>query len=149
MATARTIDADELDDLLALYRTLNPEDPPLDPHAADVREQWEAMLADEWLDVVVVEHDDHLVATCLLSITPNLTRGARPFAVVENVVTHEDYRGDGFGKQVLGKATELAKARDCYKIMLLTGTEQEWKLDFYERCGFDRERKTAVEKDLR
>jgi len=29
--------------------------------------------------------------------------------------------------------------------MLMTGTEQEWKLEFYEDCGFDRDRKTGFE----
>ena len=147
MATARPVRDDELSELLALYQMLNPDDPEPDPDV--VADQFESMLADQNLEIVVVDHDGTLVATCLLSITPNLSRGVRPFGLIENVVTHEDYRGDGFGKQVLGKATDLARARDCYKIMLLTGTEQEWKLEFYERCGFDRERKTAFEKDLR
>lgn len=141
MAMARTADADELAALLDLYRTLNPDDPVLDPD--DVRDQWESMLADDHLEVLVVEHDDRIVATCVLSIAPNLTRGGRPWAVIENVVTHEDYRGNGFGSQVLEYAAEVAADRDCYKVMLLTGTEKEWKLDFYESAGFDREDKTG------
>jgi GNAT superfamily N-acetyltransferase len=147
MATARTVRRDELEDLLELYRMLNPDDPELDPE--DVDHQWVEMVADDSLDVVVVEHDDRLVASCVLSVTPNLTRGARPFALIENVVTHEEYRGQGFGSRVLEEAIEIAEERDCYKVMLLTGTEQEWKLQFYEDCGFGRDRKTAFEMDLR
>lgn len=148
MATARTIRETELDELLALYRQLNPDDPELTRDGA-LRSQWRAMLDDETLSVVVVEHDDRLVATCLLSITRNLTRGARPFAVIENVVTREDDRGNGFGKQCLEHAAGIADNRDCYKVMLLTGTEREWKLRFYEDCGFDRDAKTGFEYDLR
>ena len=107
------------------------------------------MLDDESLEIVVVEYEDILVASCVLSVTRNRTRGARPFAVVENVVTHEDYRLNGFGKRCLEVALERAEARDCYKVMLLTGTDQEWKLEFYERCGFDREVKTGFVADLR
>ncbi|SFS12179.1 N-acetylglutamate synthase, GNAT family [Halomicrobium zhouii] len=148
MATARTIRPDELDELLTLYRMLNPDDPPLEP-GDGLDRQWREMLADETLDVVVVEHDDRLVSTCVLSITRNLTRGARPFGLVENVVTREGYRGRGFGKRCLAKARELAEARDCYKVMLLTGTEEAWKHEFYERCGFDGDEKSGFVLDLR
>lgn len=142
MPTTRTIREDELDELLTLYRMLNPGDPPLERNES-LRDQWRSMVADDSLAVVVVEHDDRLVSTCLLSITPNLTRNARPFAVVENVVTHEEYRGKGFGKRCLRAAVELAEDRGCYKVMLLTGTDREWKLEFYEDCGFDRADKTG------
>lgn len=148
MATARTIREDELDELLALSQMLNPDDPEPERDAS-LREQWQRMLADERLSVVVVDHDDRLVASCVLSITPNLTRGTRPFAVIENVVTHEEYRQNGFGRQCLDRAIELADQQDCYKVMLLTGTDREWKLQFYEDCGFDRDRKTGFEYDLR
>jgi len=148
MAAARTIRSDELDDLLELYQMLNPEDPVLARDEA-LWGQWEEMLADDSLDVVVVEHDDRLVSSCVLSVTPNLTRNARPFAVIENVVTHEEFRGEGFGKLCVEAAVDRAEARDCYKVMLLTGTEAEWKLQFYESCGFDREAKTGFVRDLR
>lgn len=146
MATARTVRPNELDELLDRYRTLNPDDPPLESEA--VEGTWEAMLDDETLEILVVEHEDCLVATCLLSITRNLTRGGRPFAVLENVVTHEAYRKKGFGKRVVEAAVEVAEARDCYKVMLLTGTEQEWKLSFYEDCGFDRDEKRGFVRAL-
>lgn len=146
MTTARTVRRDELDELLDLYRTLNPDDPVLDREA--VEPVWDELLADETVEVVVIEHDDRLVATCLLSITRNLTRGARPFAVIENVVTHEDYRGEGFGKRVIDAAVDLAGEWDCYKVMLLTGTNEEWKLQFYEDCGFDRAEKTGFVRTL-
>ncbi|MFC7139643.1 GNAT family N-acetyltransferase [Halosimplex aquaticum] len=146
MATARLIGADELDDLLDLYRMLNPDDPALAP--GDVEGLWQEMMADDDLDIVVVEHDGRLVATCVLSVTKNLTRGARPFALVENVVTHEDYRGEGFGTQCVEAAVDRARARDCYKVMLLTGSEAGWKHEFYEGCGFDRDAKTGFTLDL-
>ncbi len=32
---------------------------------------------------------------------------------------------------------------------LLTGSDQAWKHQFYERCGFDKDAKTEFELDLR
>jgi len=53
-----------------------------------------------------------LVASCALAIIANLTRGARPYAVIENVVTHESYRRRGLGTAVLHHAVDLARSRD-------------------------------------
>jgi len=147
MATARRVRADELDELLDLYRMLNPDDPELAPD--DVATLWDEMVADDDLEVVVVEHDGRLVATCVLSVTKNLTRGARPFALVENVVTHEAYRGEGFGTQCVEAAVDRARERDCYKVMLLTGSDEPWKHEFYESCGFDGDAKTGFTLGLR
>lgn len=146
--TVRTVRADELDDLLALYRMLNPDDPELE-RDADLKAQWREMLADDTLEILVVEHANRLVASCVCSITRNLTRNARPFAVVENVVTHEDYRNRGFGTRCVRAAVETARERDCYKVMLLTGADEAWKHAFYEDCGFDRDEKTGFVLDLR
>jgi GNAT superfamily N-acetyltransferase len=147
MGTTRLAREGELDELLGLYRMLNPgDDLPDTEEAVDL---YDEMLADESLDVVVVEHDDRLVATCVLSVTKNLSRGARPWAVIENVVTHEDYRGRGFGTQCVEAAVDRAEARDCYKVMLLTGSDERWKHEFYESCGFDPDEKTGFVRDLR
>jgi GNAT superfamily N-acetyltransferase len=148
MTTVRSVRSDELDELLTLYEMLNPDDPPLDRDES-LAEQWKAMLADDSLEIVVVEHDGRLVATCVLSITPNLTRNARPFALIENVVTHESYRGEGFGRRCVEHAIRVAERRGCYKVMLLTGSDVEWKHEFYESCGFDKDAKTGFTLDLR
>lgn len=126
---------------------LNPDDPELQG-GREIHDQWEAILSDESVDVIVVEHDDRLVASCILAVIPNLTRNARPFGVIENVITHEEYREQGFGTRCLQAATEMAEERDCYKIMLLTGSDKAWKHEFYEKCGFDKEAKTGFVQEL-
>jgi hypothetical protein len=91
MGTTRFAREGELDELLDLYRVLNPDDNL--PDAGEAADLWGEMLDDDTLDIVVVDHDDRFVATCVLSVTRNLSRGGRPWAVIENVVTHEGYRG--------------------------------------------------------
>ena len=148
METERTVRADELNELLGLYRMLNPDDPRLE-RTEELHEQWQGMVRDDSLEIVVVEDEGRLVSSCVLSITENLTRNARPFGVIENVITHEEHRKQGFGERCLEKAIEIAESRDCYKIMLLTGSNQEWKHEFYEGCGFDKREKTGFVFDLR
>lgn len=142
MATVREIQPDELDELLELYRMLHPDDPPLE-RCEHVEAVWAELCEDESVTIVAVEHESRIVSSCLLSITPNLTRNARPFAVIENVVTHTAYRGQGFGKRCVRDAVDRAAAAGCYKVMLQTGTERDWKLEFYEACGFDGGEKTG------
>ena len=53
--------------------------------------------------------DDKLVASCVCVIIPNLTRNVHPYAFVENVVTHGDYRKKGYATACLNFAKQIAK----------------------------------------
>ncbi|AGN01696.1 GCN5-like N-acetyltransferase [Salinarchaeum sp. Harcht-Bsk1] len=141
MATARSIREDELAELLELYEMLSSRNESLDSSDPELREEFDRMRTDDSLTIVAVEHDDHLVATCTVSVTRNLTRDGRPWAVMENVVTHEDYRGEGFGTAAVEYGFDVAEQAGCYKVMLLTGRESESVLGFYEDCGFDPDEK--------
>lgn len=139
--TTRLIRDDELSGLLALYRQLNPSDAPLLPDRAAAT--FETILANPWQQLFVTEHEGQLVATCALALVPNLTRGARPYGVIENVVTDAAYRRRRFGTEALRAALSFARQNDCYKVMLFTGSKRPETLAFYERVGFLRGDKTG------
>lgn len=86
-----------------------------------------------------------LASSCALAVIPNLSRSARPYGVIENVVTHADYRRTGLAHAVLQAALATAWAADCYKVMLATGSQQEATLRFYEQAGFHRGGKAFFE----
>jgi GNAT superfamily N-acetyltransferase len=88
--------------------------------------------------------DEHLVPSCTLEIIPNLTRGCRPYGVIENVVTHEEHRRQGHARGVLNAALQDARSTRCYKAMLLTGRKDEGTLRLYESVGFDQLTKQAL-----
>ncbi|MGF1936533.1 MAG: GNAT family N-acetyltransferase [Nostoc sp. ChiQUE02] len=138
----RLITRDELPQLLALYQHLNPVDAPL-PNDHVLQSIWDTILRDPRLYYIVADIANQLVATCNLTIIPNLTRGARPYGIIENVVTHADYRQQGLGTQVLHYALALAWQQQCYKVMLLSGSKREETLQFYEKAGFKRGVKTG------
>lgn len=140
---SRRIAAAELPDLLGLYAQLHPEDPVVDANAPAVRQLWKKILTDRNLRYYVAEQDGKVVATCTLTIIPNLTRGLRPYGVMENVVTDSAYRRRGFGTDVLRFALDDAWASGCYKVMLETGSKDETTLRFYENAGFLRGVKTG------
>ena len=141
--TLRPIGRDELPDLLALYAHLHVADEPLPaPHVVEA--VWQQLLADPLSHYVGAYADGRLVASCVLTVVANLTRGCRPYGVVENVVTHADFRQRGCGKAVLQRALAIAWEQRCYKVMLMTGRKDEATLRFYEGAGFERGEKQAL-----
>ena len=104
---------------------------------------WQSILSDENHHVIVSEVEKNVVASCVCVVIPNLTRNARPYALIENVVTHPDFRRQGHATACLRAAEKIARARNCYKIMLLTGAKDEGTLQFYRNAGYNSSDKTA------
>ena len=132
----RRIAKNELAGLVELYRHLHDSDDPL-PGGAELAVVWGEFLADPKIHcLVAVEDSGRLVATCTLVVVPNLTRGARPYGLIENVVVRTDCQRRGIGKALMQHAVEVAWEANCYKVMLMTGAERESAHRFYESCGF-------------
>ena len=93
--------------------------------------------------IFLAETDGVLVGSCALAVIPGLTRGARPFGVIENVVTHAAHRRQGIGTTLLQHAVSCAWERRCYKVMLLTGSKRPEMLRFYDSAGFQAGVKTG------
>jgi GNAT superfamily N-acetyltransferase len=142
MLEPRLIRADDLAALLELYQHLHTADAPL-PAAGRLQLVWGEIIADRKLRCFVVERDGKLISSCMLVIVPNLTRGARPYGLIENVVTYPDFRGQGIGTALLRHALQIARQANCYEVMLLTGSKSPETLRFYERAGFRRDVKTG------
>ena len=138
----RLIRKDELYELLSLYKHLHDDDPDVNGNT-ELEGLWTDICNDSNIYYIVAESDGKVVSTCTLAIIKNLTRNLRPYGLIENVVTHPDYRQKGLGTKVLNKAVEIANKNNCYKIMLLTSSKEEEILNFYEKAGFERGRKTG------
>jgi len=125
----------DLNPLQELYRHLNPGDPAPDlAEAGRILDQFSQYPGST---VLLGICDETIAATCTLVVIPNLTRGGAPYALIENVVTDPRYRKRGFGKAVLSEAVSLAWQHGCYKVMLLTGSEDPATLKFYGDVGFE------------
>ncbi len=138
----RELRTHELTQLLALYQHLHEHDEPR-PQAPEVEAVWAEALANPRIRYFGGWNEDLLVASCTLTVIPNLTRACRPYGVIENVVTHAAHRGHGWGHAVLQHALAHAWQKGCYKVMLMTGRKDESTLRFYEKAGFDRYGKQA------
>ena len=132
---------DDLDSLLNLYLFLHEDSIP--DHDQHLQDTWELIINDKNHHIIVNEEDGMIVSSCVCVIIPNLTRNVRPYAFVENVVTHRDYRKKGLASACLDYAREIARKENCYKMMLLTGSKDPNILRFYESAGYNSSDKTA------
>ena len=137
----REVIKEDLDALLDLYLFLHEDNIP--EHDKHLEETWEQILEDPNHHLIVNEIDGRIISSCVCVIIPNLTRNVRPYAFVENVVTHADYRRKGYAGECLAYAKKIAEQENCYKMMLLTGSKKPETLHFYEKAGYNSGDKTA------
>ncbi|MCL2719018.1 MAG: GNAT family N-acetyltransferase [Lachnospiraceae bacterium] len=137
----REIEKDDLQKLLELYTHLH--DNPLPPVDSRINDIWSNIFNNPGHYILLGFIEEKLIVSCVINIIENLTRTQRPYAVIENVITHPDYRMKGYASVILAKAKEIAEENNCYKIMLLTGSKEESIHNFYRKAGFNSQDKTA------
>jgi GNAT superfamily N-acetyltransferase len=134
MAAARPARIEDLEGLLKLYAAVDfsAAAEPFD-RASEI---WRETLESRHMAVFVLDDGDEVVATCTLITAPNLLRGGRRHGFLENVATHPDHRGRGFGKAVVRAAIEHAWSLDCHHILMQSGRADPRVHSFYEAVGF-------------
>lgn len=126
--------ADELDAVVALYDQLHDYSPPADErHEAAFAE----ILAAPWRMILVARSGGALVGTLDLFVITNLTRGAMPWAGIENFVVDAGHRGRGIGDAMLEAAVSIANDVGCYKVQLISHEVHAPSHVFYAARGFD------------
>lgn len=143
---AKVADAEDLKVLYFEYLTQYP------PKEEQNMTQWAELLSrfekDDHMYLLVAEEDGKAVSSVQMAIIESLTHNVRPFAVIENVVTHGDYRNRGYASALLQRASEIAKEKNCYKVFLETGSNKESTLNFYRNNGFEIDAKHSCLKKL-
>ena len=137
----REAEKQDLFGLLRLYTHLHEKSVPED--STRLQSLWARILEDPCYHLIVAEEDGQIVSSCTCLIVPNLTHAQRPYALIENVVTDAAYRGRGLATGCLAFAKEIAQRVNCYKLMLMTGSQEESTLRFYERAGYNKTGKTG------
>ncbi|MDE5777514.1 MAG: GNAT family N-acetyltransferase [Lachnospiraceae bacterium] len=137
----READKSDLKQILELYLFLHETGIPQE--SEHLQSTWNNIINDANHHLIVCEMEGKIIASLVCVIIPNLTRNVRPYAFVENVVTHKDYRNKGYATACLNYARQIAEENNCYKIMLLTGSKKEATLNFYKNAGYNSSDKTA------
>ena len=143
----REISEQDARDMAELIRQLSPSDVNITENMVSTLKTKISVMAElEHMKIFGYELDGKIVGSCTLGRVEGLSKECRPFAVIENVVVLDSIRNQGIGKQLVCHAIAQAEKWNCYKVILETGTQEEWKLRFYEKCGLSRGGKTAFMK---
>ncbi|WNO08629.1 GNAT family N-acetyltransferase [Teredinibacter sp. KSP-S5-2] len=130
----RIADENDLEGVLALYKELRSADPELEKEYA--KEKWRELVDSAQMDVIVADVDGVLAATCALGVNLSIANGARPFGIIEHVVTAQSHRRQGLAKKVLEFAINLAWEKNCYTVLLLSGEQLHSAHELYKSVGF-------------
>jgi GNAT superfamily N-acetyltransferase len=127
--------------VIRLYRQLLPQDPVLTDGSDEA--VFNQILETTGLHLFVLEKDGAIVASTYLNTVLNMTRSASPYAIIENVIVDDVWRGTGLGKEIMAETIQAAWDAGCYKMTLTTGSRNPNTHAFYRSCGFSTETKTA------
>ena len=86
--------------------------------------------------VAVLEGE--VVGTFSLLIMDNLAHMGAPSGVVEDIVVHSRWRGQGVGRRMMRFAMERCREAGCYKLALSSNLKRARAHTFYESLGFQR-----------
>jgi GNAT superfamily N-acetyltransferase len=144
--TVRIIKKEELSKLLPLYKHLHDNDTDVEIGVLD--KVWETIQDNDAHTYFVIEQNNLFVSSCNLTVIPNLTRGGKSISLIENVVTHRDYRNRGLGRLVIEAALGHARSKNCYKVMLFSGSHRVDSHKFYNALGFNSDDKVGFSMKL-
>jgi len=89
--------------------------------------------------LLVVEDGDtkRLCGSVLAMIHDDFCEECRPFMLIENVVTHPDYRGKGVGRKMFEYIEKWGRAQHVSYAILCSGLNRQGAHKFYPAIGYD------------
>ncbi|WP_036482088.1 GNAT family N-acetyltransferase [Myxosarcina sp. GI1] len=72
----------------------------------------------------------------LLFVPTMMHRGFHKSAFLDAVTIASDYRGQGYGKQMMREALRISAEAGCYKVTLSSNLKRDRTHNFYQSLGF-------------
>ncbi|AVK05171.1 MULTISPECIES: GNAT family N-acetyltransferase [Pseudomonas aeruginosa group] len=85
---------------------------------------------------LVAERGERLLGTCILHLIEHLAHDFARSAILEDMVVDHHARGQGVGRELIGRAVERARSWGCYKLALSSHQDRETAQRFYAALGF-------------
>jgi GNAT superfamily N-acetyltransferase len=107
------------------------------PSADDIHRVFADICADPRHELFVAEYRGEVVGTIVLFIVPNLSHGATPWAIAENLIVDEKHRRRGYGRMLLEFVINRAKEKGCHRIQLWSDRRRKEAHQLYQSVGFE------------
>lgn len=88
--------------------------------------------------------DDKTIGVATAIFQYKIIHSGSLICIIEDVAIHKNYRGFGYGKNLVDYICEFAKKKGAYKCILYCST---YNVKFYEKCGF-KHKSCLMRKDL-
>ena len=81
--------------------------------------------------------DNQAIGTFSLLFMPTMMHpGFHKSAILDSVTILSNYRGQGYGKQMMQKALKISADAGCYKVTLSSNIQRSRAHNFYKSLGF-------------
>lgn len=90
---------------------------------------------------LVAERGERLLGTCTLHLIEHLAHDFARSAILEDMVVDRHARGQGVGRELIGRAVERARSWGCYKLALSSHQDRETAQRFYAALGVHQPRR--------
>ena len=141
MAEIRLAKESDLPRILELYHELSmittKAEQRLNTSGDDYRRVFAEISGNPRRELLVAEYDGEVVGTMALFIIPNLSHGATPYALVENLVVNHKYRRRGIGKKLMEYTIARAKQERCHRIELCSSKGRKEAHRLYRSVDFE------------
>ncbi|OBZ14658.1 GNAT family N-acetyltransferase [Bacillus sp. FJAT-27264] len=144
MVILKEIETDDLDALNDLYHELVERA----AERSKLEEVFKLVKADNRYILLGAFIDGELVGSVMGILCYDLVGDCRSFMVIENVVVSSRARRQGVGKKLMVRMEEIARERDCYYMILVSGEQRKEAHIFYETLGFRDEKVEGYRKHL-
>lgn len=139
MESIRNATAEDLDAVLAILADdeLAKQRGSFAPGAGDgTVEAFHQILSDLNQELLVVERESVVIAVAQVTYLRYLAFDGGWRAHVEGVRVAAEHRGQGVGSGLFVRICELARARGCHLVQLMSDQRRTRARGFYERLGF-------------
>jgi GNAT superfamily N-acetyltransferase len=144
MASIKKISKSDLPMLAELYKELsgntgNPE---------KMTAQFGLMQSNEDYILPGANIDGRLVGSLMGIICHDMAGDCRPFMVIENVIVAGACRKQGIGGMMMNEIEKIAREKNCYYTMLVSGFQRKEAHLFYVSLGYRLDRVQGFKKFL-
>jgi GNAT superfamily N-acetyltransferase len=140
MTEIRLAKESDLPRILELYHELSMITTKAEQHLStsgdDYRRVFAEISGNPRRELLVAEYEGEVVGTVALFIIPNLSHGATPYALVENLVVNHKYRRKGIGKKLMEYTIVRARQEGCHRIELCSSKGRKEAHRLYRSVGF-------------
>jgi ribosomal protein S18 acetylase RimI-like enzyme len=98
--------------------------------------------------LLCAEYDGKIIGTIMGNICPDFYGTCDPYLVMENLITHPDYRHMGAAGKLLIELEHIGKTKNCTQIIFITEKDRKDAIGFYESQGYDSKSHVGFKKGL-